>query len=122
MENKGQPAMTSATQPEANIAELTPTASSTGAPTEDKTRSASVSPPPVVPVATKPSALAGQSTASPPIQSSPSPVPETRTANAGAQDVARDPQVASLKAIFPDYDDAVLYVLILIFCAKSMKF
>ncbi|XP_006460741.1 hypothetical protein AGABI2DRAFT_150577 [Agaricus bisporus var. bisporus H97] len=53
-----------------------------------------------------PSALAGQSITNPTLSSPP--IPETRT---GAPDTPvrrKNPQIAELKAIFPDYDEAIL--------------
>ncbi|KAJ3564425.1 hypothetical protein NP233_g8303 [Leucocoprinus birnbaumii] len=103
--------MTDKTQPEAAEPQLEgyqvdePEIATNAAP-EDKARTTSMSPPPEVPTTTKPSALAGQSTAN---SDSASPAPEARPAEAvPTQNEPADPQVASLKAIFPDYDDAVL--------------
>ncbi|KXN90972.1 hypothetical protein AN958_03039 [Leucoagaricus sp. SymC.cos] len=82
---------------------------STSVPAEGRARSTSTSPPPVAPTATKPSALAGQ-----PTTSSPSPAPEPRPTNTvtTTQNEPRDPQVASLKVIFPDFDDTILQTIL----------
>jgi hypothetical protein len=107
MDDKKQETKEEITLPEVNIAEP-PT--STSGPTEDMTRSPSAFPTPAIPTLTKPSALAGQPTTNP-APFPPPPIPETLT---GAPDVPAhplNPQVAALKAIFPDYDDAILYVL-----------
>lgn len=94
-------------------------AATSPSPTEagNKAGSLSASPPPPVSAVTKPSILAGRSTTSlspPPtnVESSPSPTPESHPVNtlSGGQGIPVDPQVASLKAIFPDYDDLILYV------------
>jgi len=67
-----------------------------GVPTEDRTSS-----PPIVSAATQPSQHG--------IMSSQSPVPEA-TDTVTSQNEPRDPQVASLRSIFPDYDEAILCV------------
>lgn len=67
-----------------------------GVPTEDRTSS-----PPIVSAATQPSQHG--------IMSSHSPVPEA-TDTVTSQNEPRDPQVASLRSIFPDYDEAILCV------------
>ncbi len=114
MQDKEEPATTGAAQA-GTTGDGSTAAASAGA--GDGARSTSASPPPPVPAATKPSALVGQSATSlsPPatgVQSSPSPAPESLPTNPAlvGQDAPINPQIASLKAIFPDYDEAILYV------------
>jgi hypothetical protein len=95
------------THPEVNIAE--PPTSTTGN-TEDTTRSPAAFPTPTIPTITKPSALAGQATTNS-ASFPPPPIPETRTGAPDAPAHPPNPHVAALKAMFPDYDDAILYVL-----------
>ena len=70
-------------------------------PTENRTSSS----PLLVSAAIQPSMFTGQSG----IMSSQSPVPEATDA-VTPQNEPRDPQVASLRSIFPDYDEAILCV------------
>jgi hypothetical protein len=84
---------------------------STSVPTEDRRQSPSASPPPEAPTPPKPSALAGQIITNSSTKASPSPSPESHlTDTVPTQDAPKDPRVASLKAIFPDYDEIILYV------------
>ncbi|KAF5351747.1 hypothetical protein D9756_007631 [Leucocoprinus leucothites] len=80
----------------------------TSPPAEDKAGSTSASPP-TVPTTTKPSPLTDQSMTNNNTRLSPSLTPEARpTETVMTQNEPRDPQVAALKAIFPDYDEAIL--------------
>ncbi|KAF9452762.1 hypothetical protein P691DRAFT_772036 [Macrolepiota fuliginosa MF-IS2] len=97
-------------EPPTTAIEPVATATLTSTSVEDRARSTSASPPPPIPTASKPSALAGQSTITSRLSSSsPTPEPPPRpVTNLSTREAPLNPQIAALKAIFPDYDDVIL--------------